>query len=55
MLAWAVARPLLMCLQDEVPAAGITSLTGVDQNTGLGPEVAPEEEDAADSQRCGKG
>ena len=51
MPALAVATTLLPCLQDEVAAAGITSLTDVDEGNGLGPEVAPVEEDAADSQR----
>ncbi len=55
MLALAVARSLLLCLQDEVPAAGIGSLSDVDESNGHGPEVAPVEEDAADSRRCSEG
>ena len=55
MLALAVARTLLLCLQDGEPAAGITSLNDVDEGSGVGPEVAPVEEDIADPQRCGEG
>ena len=54
-LALAMARSLLLCLQDEVPAAGIGSLSNVDESNGHGPEVAPVEEDAADSRRCSEG
>ena len=49
------ARTLLMCLQDEVAAAGITTLTDGDEGRSLGPEVPPVKDDAADIQRCGEG